>query len=65
MHGWVLRTAKGECVNIKSVFHLLELASQTGQSVNRMRDFEGMVLQEEQSIRKMVPAILKKFEVLA
>ena len=37
-----------------SVFHLPELAGQTGQYVNRMRHFEGMVMQnfQKQTLRK-------------
>lgn len=30
---------------IMIVFHLSEMAGQTGQSVNRMRHYEGMVMQ--------------------
>ena len=38
-------SARENTVGYKSPFQLTELASQIGQSVNRMRYFEGMLLQ--------------------
>ena len=52
------------CKKFKIAFHLPKLADQTNQSVNRMRHFEGMVLQNLEIISENGSPILKKFERL-